>query len=165
MLIVINGFPGAGKDTFVEFCRIHYQNIQSFSTIDAVKGFAKELGWDGVKDEKGRNFLAAIKTSWTEYNDGPFKMVKSMVQSVIDYDRKCIVFVHCREPKEIQKLINCFPQSKSLLINRVVENVASNHADQKVNSFDYDIIIDNDRDLNFLNEQSKHFLIELGFIK
>ena len=65
----------------------------------------------------------------------------------IDLNRTAI-FIDCREPEEIKKLCTTL-NAKSLLITRekAENNNTSNHADQNVLNYNYDIIIQNNGDL------------------
>ena len=73
--IVINGAGGTGKDSFV-LAAVRYlaelgYTASNYSSVDQVKAAALYLGWDGVKDEKGRQFLSDLKDLATRNYDGP----------------------------------------------------------------------------------------------
>lgn len=156
-IYVVNGAPGAGKTTFEKniekitgdrFCYI-------LSTITPVKEIAKNVGWDGTKDLKNRKFLSDLKDLLTEWNDYPFKYiceeVKRIENSWLEYGvspKSIVFFIDCREPKEIKKLCDEL-DAKSLLIRRAsAENLeTSNHADEEVLNYNYDIVIENNGDL------------------
>ena len=82
-IIVINGSGGAGKDTFIKYCREANHEIYSFSTVDYVKDIATLIGWNGKKDMRGRRFLSDLKDALSEYNDTPFKRCVEEIQEVI----------------------------------------------------------------------------------
>ena len=84
-------------------------------------------------------------------NDKNIQQVKSIEDEWKYYDidlNRTAIFIDCREPEEIQKLCVAL-NAKSLLITRAdAENTStSNHADQNVLNYDYDIIIQNNGDL------------------
>ena len=54
-IVIINGYGGSGKDTFVEFVS-KYNKVYNFSSVDKVKEIAKLIGWNGKKEEKDRKF-------------------------------------------------------------------------------------------------------------
>lgn len=125
------------------------------STITPIKELAKELGWDGTKDLKSRKFLSDLKDLLTEWNDYPFKYICEEVRRIegdwAEYGVKpssIVIFIDCREPKEIKKLCDKLG-AKSLLIRRAsAENSeTSNHADEEVLNYNYDIVIENNGDL------------------
>lgn len=154
MVVIINGKPRAGKDLFVELCKnFTSHNVFNFSTVDYIKDLAKSMGWDGQKTPKDRKFLSDLKDLLTDWNDIPFKKVKEKVETAI-YLMEChygykpndyLIFIHCREPKEIDKLKSEF-NAQTLLILRpaVDDNEQSNHADAEVFNYEYDDTVVND---------------------
>ena len=56
-IIVINGYAGVGKSTFVDLCRKRTLCAET-SVIDPVKKLAKEIGWTGEKTPEDRKFLS-----------------------------------------------------------------------------------------------------------
>ena len=151
-VVVINGIATVGKDKFIEFYEKHSPaKIINISTIDEVKSIAMKMGWDGTKDDKSRKFLSDLKDLWTEYNDGIFK-------SVVDYINKfhgVVIFVHCREPKEISKFKNKFKENcVTLLVKRECIHVPDNHADREVENYEYDMTLFNNGTLQDLEEKA-----------
>ena len=59
-IIIINGYAGVGKSTFVEMCKKDYL-VTELSTIDPIKDIASKIGWNGQKEPKDRKFLADLK--------------------------------------------------------------------------------------------------------
>lgn len=165
-IIIINGSGGVGKDSFVNFCIKHDGMVYSYSTIDCVKKIALEhCGWDGNKDEKGRKLLSDLKDALSNYNDLPYKDVIDKINLLVyecsQFDietEHLIVFIHCREPKEIDKFKKRL-HARTLLIRRPEEeNKFNNHADSEVFNYDYDYVYNNDRDLDFLKENAEQFI-------
>lgn len=152
MIYVVNGYPGAGKTTFEKMvCDIvGYQSYGwIFSTVDFVKDIAKQCGWDGSKTPKNRKFLSDLKDLLTDWDDVPFKKVRQQVGFVeaLLADRgadssKAVIFIDCREPKEIKKLCDKLG-AKSLIVRRSEspEEPILNHADAEVNEYAYDITV------------------------
>ena len=68
---------------------------------DQIKAIASQLGWNGAKDSKSRQFLSDLKDLSTNYNDGPFLYILGQILK----DQN-ILFVHIREIEEIEKLKN-----------------------------------------------------------
>lgn len=61
MLIGVHGPAGSGKTTAAKvICNYFDAKIHPFA--QPLKDFAKLLGWDGVKDEKGRRLLQLLGT-------------------------------------------------------------------------------------------------------
>ena len=102
--IVINGVGGAGKDTLISLLQDKYK-IKNVSSIAPIKALAKMMGWQGEKTDKARKFLSDLKAITTEYNDYPTNYLLEEQQGFIA-DNNQIMFVHIREPKEIEKFVN-----------------------------------------------------------
>ena len=166
MIIVINGAPCSGKDTFCNFVaselikKIGIGSCRIISTVDFVKEVAKFCGWDGKKTPKNRKFLSDLKDLLTEWNDGPYNDIYDYFHKCKKYwkecgykEENCILFVMCREPKEIQKIVDRLG-AKTLLVRReaVEETAQSNHADKEVFNYNYDITIVNNGTLDELND-------------
>ena len=140
-IVIINGVGGSGKDTFVEYCS-KYAKVMNFSSVDKVKEVARIIGWDGQKTEKDRKFLSDLKKLTTEYNDMPFNSIKEAVSRFNESDLE-ILFIHIREPEQIQRAVDYF-KAKSLLIRRDgIEKINSNYSDASVENYNYDYIIEN----------------------
>lgn len=176
MIAIVNGSMGAGKTSFESMvCRLVGENKFGYivSTIDFVKDVARKCGWDGTKTPENRKFLSDLKDLLTDWNDIPFKKVKEEVETikyemeVADLDpEKSIIFIDCREPKEIKRLCEELG-AKSLLIRRATaENEkASNHADADVLNYNYDIVIENNGTIIDLYYKAYDFAVENGLLQ
>ena len=166
---IINGRPRSGKDTFVNFC---LEELGAFgkliSTVDFVKKIATECGWDGTKDLKNRKFLSDLKDLLTNWGDVPYKKTLQEID-MFKFDLNCwnvpdkgVVFIMCREPKEIERFEREL-NAKSVLIRRasVEFEQQSNHADSEVLNHKYDYIIENNGTIDELKEKAKEFLKNL----
>lgn len=163
-IIIINGSGGVGKDTFCEMVdKVSGYQCDIYSSVQFVKELAKECGWNGAKEEKDRKFLSDLKDLLTEYNDLPFKKVCEEIDSFLDCENTILLFIHIREPKEIQRVVDRYGSIvKTLLIeNPNVKQVVGNHADEEVNSYSYDLYISNDGTLDDLRQCAEHFYYEL----
>lgn len=167
-VICINGLPRSGKDTFVSFCKEQLGvNCFNISIVDFVKEVAKQFGYDeNNKTGKSRKFLSDLKDVLEEWNDIPYKKV---VNSILDYAEKpevniqdLLVFIHAREPKDIEKFKNSFDASTLFINNfRVENNTISNHADAEVKNYTYDYIIENNSSLDDLKQKAIDFIKEI----
>ena len=163
---IINGRPRSGKDTFVNFC---LEELGAFgkliSTVDFVKKIATKCGWDGTKTPQNRKFLSDLKDLLTNWGDVPYtKTLQEIDMFKFDLDcwnvsDKGVVFIMCREPKEIERFEREL-NAKSLLIRRasVEFEQQSNHADSEVLNHKYDYIIENNGTIDELKEKAKEFL-------
>lgn len=169
-VFIINGHNGAGKDEFVkQFIDAsklngnHYK-VSNVSTIDPIrKMICIPNLWDGIKNEASRQLMHDIKEAVDKYNNfttvsaalkvNTFKLASPMVRTVS--------FVHCREPEKIRQLIDYLEEKYkdtfmigTILVRRDSDNIAGNKADQNVENFKYDIIVDNNSTLDALYEQA-----------
>ena len=108
LIVIINGKGGCGKDTLINsLTKYSYENI---SSIDLVKQAAEVLGVKEddkiMNEQKYRKFLSEIKRLSVEYND---YIVNDLVRKAVLFldpkTDKNILFVHIREPKEIEKFL------------------------------------------------------------
>ena len=157
-IFIINGKPTAGKDTFVSYVTEEAKDefeVLNVSTVDKVKEAAVILGWNGIKTDSARLFLSELKDLSSKFFDGPAKYCYSVASSLKDNQ---ILFIHCREPEEIdkmKKMLDCF----TIYIDRTLEGqTTSNHADAEVTNYKYDYVIDNNSSLDDLRERAKMFL-------
>ena len=155
VIVVINGTGGSGKDTFVEYSS-KYAKVANFSSIDKVKEIATYAGWSGTKEDKDRKFLSDLKNLLTNYNDLPYKTIVEAINKFNSSDNE-VLFIHIREPKEIQRIVDNF-NAKTLLIKRLnYENITSNSSDANVENYNYDYVIENDT-LENLDIKAKEFI-------
>ena len=56
-VVIINGQGAAGKDSFVNMCKLIDPKIQNYSTVDGVKDVARKMCWADDKSYKVRKFL------------------------------------------------------------------------------------------------------------
>jgi hypothetical protein len=149
IILLINGVAESGKDLFIDTLLKKYFVLRT-SIIDPVKHIARVLGWDGVKDERGRRFLAQLKTCLDEYDGFSFKEILSLVEKEMcpGHDFVCIV---TREPDDIEGFKNVYKNLGfnvvSILIVRdsAVSRTPDNHADRGVSNYIYDFYIMNNK--------------------
>lgn len=149
-LFILNGIGKSGKDTFVEEISDYYSYTTHLSTITPIKEVASKIGWDGNKDEKGRQFLCELKNLCTKYYDTSIQYLKEQLQPLYEDNIPHIIFIDCREPKEIKKLVKEFTQFNPVTIlidasKRV--KTPNNKADKQVYKYKYDIVIPNNKSL------------------
>lgn len=157
-VIVISGSGGCGKDTFVEFCRTYSSNVMNKSSVSYVKQVARYCGWNETKTEKDREFLSNLKDCLTKWNDMPFKDMEKFITAC----KNKIIFLHIREPKEIERMKKEYNARTLLILNHNVPQIKSNHADANVEDYNYDYIINNSGTLDDLKMSAKCFLKEIS---
>lgn len=154
-VFIINGSGGVGKDTFISL--LDYRaTVMNFSSVDKVKEVAKVIGWDGDKTDKGRKLLHDLKILCANYNDMPFNSMKDKYEEFLKNSAH-FLFLHIREPEEIERAKNEF-NAKTILVKRSnIKHITSNSSDNNVYNYDYDIVINNDCDIEELRNKAIRF--------
>lgn len=157
-IFIINGSGGVGKDAFVSLVS-KYIPTWNYSSVDKVKEIAREIGWDGGKTEKDRKFLSDLKLLCTEYNDMPLcSMAKKVYEFQNPSEEAQFLFLHIREPEEIERAKNLF-NAKTILIRRdSIKHITSNMADANVFNYHYDYVFNNDGTLEDFEHIAKKFV-------
>ena len=160
-VITINGCAGAGKDEFVkQFKEISLLPVLNFSSVDGIKRIAKSLGWDGTKTPKNRDFLANLKYLMSEWNDLPMEdLYEKLLEAAAEYGDNFIMFVHVREPDEIERIKQEWDALTVCIRRPDVEKAIlgpstqiTNTADLGVFDYIYDLYVWNDADVQNLRE-------------
>lgn len=161
--IVINGAGGVGKDTLCELAAKHFK-VKNISSITPIKEIAALCGWDGRKDNKARKFLSDLKNLCVEYNNYPTLWAKAQYDEFLLSDEE-IMFVHIREPEEIEKFVLATGgAAKTLLVRggkRMSNEKYGNVSDDGVENYSYDYYFLNE---NTLDLAEREFVELLGGI-
>lgn len=182
-VVIINGKPQSGKDTFCKYAQGYCDDDESantliISSVDPLKEMMTQLGWDGTKTDKIRDMLMDMKQLWVQNQDGPTMF---LFNNILEFHKACtgednIVFVHIREPEEIKKLVNALTGFESmgidvislLVIRKGGEDTPNQPAETRrsddealINSYKYDVTINNDEDLIKLQELAAEFVDKL----
>lgn len=170
MVIIINGRPRVGKDTICDLTKeiLGKDYCESISSVDGIKEIAKQIGWNGEKDLRSRKFLSDLKDLFTNFNDYPFISTTRRIQNLIDMyenygisENQYVIFVHIREPKEIQKIQQKFNALTVIVERPLIDTKVSNHADEEVYNYDYNYIIYNDGNKEDLKKTIIGFLTKI----
>lgn len=151
-VFIINGMAASGKDTFVEFVADNFPTM-NVSSVDNVKEVARIIGWTGEKTEKDRKFLSDLKLLCTDYNDMPLNSMKEKYEEFINNDSR-FLFLHIREPEEIEKAKIIFDAKTILLKRDSIKHITSNSADSNVYKYNYDIVVNNNGDIDELRNKA-----------
>lgn len=168
-IFIINGAAGVGKDSFIDSLIIsskeldEFGNIINYSSVDVIKSVAKLLGWSGGKSEIDRKFLSDLKKLSGDYNDLPFTSIIHTVSQFLKSLNDTVLFLHIREPHEIERAKTAFGAKTVLVTRDGVGVVKSNESDANVHNYEYDIIIKNNGSIADLQATGMKFLIDLQF--
>lgn len=104
--------------------------------------------------------MCELKELLTNYCDLSYNYVINIYKQDLEIKTKAL-FIHCREPEEIKKLLNTIPDSKTILVKRPNNDYCKNNAaDLNVDNFKYNIVINNNSNLEHLKELAYNFCIE-----
>lgn len=161
-VIVINGSPRTGKDTFaraaVNILNWTGHTASFISSIDKTKYFAELMGWNGKKSVKMRQMLSDLKCLYIKYFDGP---TKDILAEVYKYQ---FLFVMIREPDEIKKLESiCRVQGIKfhtvIIYRNDVKNIKyTSHSDRNVENYNYTTIIYNNKPKTEIIDLAKNYI-------
>lgn len=161
---IINGAGGVGKDQFIKFVtdELGEKYTYNISTVNIVKSIAYKIGWKGKKTPQDRKYLSDLKDMMTYWSDLPFNDVSILTELQVEewkesQIRDAAVFIHCREPNEIDRLVKRLG-AETILIIRDTDEVYINHADNEVFNYNYDFIIDNNGTLEELKDSAATFV-------
>lgn len=161
-IFVINGYPGSGKDEFVRLCARHSKiPVVNYVTSTPAKLALHLLGWRGEeKTPEVRKALADLmELSETLFNGVIAATEAKLLQAMEDYHSNCIVFIHCREPRNMD-----YYKEKhgavTVFINRddTKQKRFSNESDANVENYEYDIVIQNNKSLKILEQKAIDFV-------
>lgn len=156
-VFIINGSGGSGKDTFCELVN-QIINTKTYSSVDIIKSYALLVGWNGIKDEKGRRLLSDLKNALTLYNDELFKYLERCVKQYNENNKFHMCFLHIREPQEIERAKKRFNAGTVLIKRPTIKQITSNSADAGVYDYNYDYVINNDGTLDDLKFKAEDFV-------
>lgn len=168
-IVILGGYPTSGKDTFIDFCRRSKERnrewlVNDTSMVYDVKIIAEQCGWDHTKTPKNRKFLSDLKDLLDEWGDFSFKKVYEYISGWAfilnddDYE-EMIIFVVARQPEDIARLKEEYNATTVCIRRASAENgEKSNHADEHALDYEFDVVIENNGDMEELKERAEHFV-------
>ena len=159
-VFVINGYPQSGKDSFVRYCResgICF--VGNIVTSTPAKRALRAIGWDGMeKSLEVRKALSDLMVLSDKLFDGVFKNAEIMVQRWNEEHAEGAIFIHSREPENIERYKNKF-RAQTIFVQRDVSRKPYNNlSDSGVEEYVYDIVIENNGTLTELREKAEEFI-------
>ena len=155
-VLVTNGLPRSGKDTFASFVSAYIPTIK-YSCVDEIKKIAKFTGWDGEKNPTSRRYLAELKRLTTEFNDFPFKCLRMKFNEFMMTKEDSVLIFDIREPAEIERAKKEFGAESILIVNNRCEK-QGNYADDGVMDAKYDYVIFNNGTLSEFKRETYMFV-------
>lgn len=189
LVIIINGCGGCGKDTFESMVQDELYHLDSFidqfhvSTIDPIREIDQALATiNGEPYSKDKNLhrkaMAQLKRVWDENYGGSFKYLQRIL-NVYDSShssdgKRAVVFVHVREPENIEKIYfshrlgsltdtnDEWDVTSVLIYGRTKPDDFDNSADRSVENFMYETYINNSGSLEELRKRAKAYAEVIG---
>ena len=170
-VVIINGHPRSGKDTFIDLTKsvgkyisVSGVKIWKTSLIDPIKKAAELLGWTYEKDDRARKFLSDLKVLADKTYGFSEDFTKSWAKDFVEYDASGILFMQAREPKDIDMIKSVAKEfglnAVTLFISRkdAIRDEYACDADAGVEEYSYDYTISNDGTLDDLRDEAFAFL-------
>jgi hypothetical protein len=166
-VVIINGRARAGKDKFITYVSRHTP-VYNYSSVEDIKAISTlYFGYnDKDKTDKDRKFLSDFKKLVTDYCEYPLRCILTRYKEFIKSDAE-ILFIHCREPKEINKIRanikdHVHVYTLCILADRPdMPKVDNNDSDINVYDYHYDFYIDNNGTKGELKDKAAKFLVNL----
>lgn len=160
LIIIINGKGESGKDTICDIVDKYYFTT-NISSIDIPKEILRKYaGWDGkCKDDKVRKTLSDLKKLLTEYDEN---VIHNNILNSIRYNSGNFIFVHIREPHEIDKFKEIASKEYDNIVTLLIRGRRygakewNNDSDRNVGNYKYDYYFNNESSLEDLE---KNFIV------
>lgn len=174
-VIVVNGLPRAGKDTFIGMVTESLQSkglpVIAFSSIDPVRDMLTKAGFDlSGKTEADRRLLSLVGEAVEEHSRWRTMRCIDLIELFsVQFGGLGVLFLHIREPKNIEIVRSMC----DFLFNRVkfitvyldsirAETITSNASDAGVLEMQYDRKIFNNGSLADLRKGAALFADEIA---
>lgn len=163
-IYILNGVGTAGKQEFFNYIRdIAWERdnslIGQISIIDPIKKLVLDSYiWNGEKDKKGRKLLYDLKCVLDSYNDFSYQKIKDRITCAWASKLEAF-FIDARDPKDINRFVNDY-RARTILIKRNGIDSWGNPADDNVEKYKYDFVIENNETLEELREKAERFYLE-----
>lgn len=160
-LIALSGFAGSGKDEIAKTL-VSELGFTRIAFADPLKQIARDLGWDGVKDEGGRRFLQNLGVSVREVLDTE-AWVRRAEDSIELIDAP-VVITDCRFPNEVAMVRR--RKGHVVRIVRPGTGAVNEHiSEHAITDADADAVFVNDGSLDELPARVLEFFGSLGVAK
>ena len=158
-IFIINGKGRSGKDTVCSIASTICKT-RNVSSITPILNIARAGGWNGEKTDEARRLLSRLKETFTEFNDLSYKYCIEQVEKFYQSDAR-LMFIHVREPEEIARLKKKIGSDcQALLVRRkgVSDKIFENPSDDRVEEYEYDVVIENDGNIEGLRDSVSNLL-------
>lgn len=168
-LVIVNGYPRVGKDTFIELCRtklfeqgIMNKNVSMIDeTIAMIRSHSAMSDFAiNSKSPEDRKLMATVHKALLDFGNGPIEALFSRFGNT--EGDAFVGFTCCREPETIERLMTHAIQSgwkvSTVMVHRTTNEPIVTDADRHVNDYTYDSYIFNTGTIEQLDELVDQFL-------
>jgi dephospho-CoA kinase len=179
VIIGLCGRGGSGKSTFAEMVVKKSKYIfMQVNFKDALVELAKYIGWNGIKDDKGRKFLQTLATDAIRNCIDPEYWTKRWVERVnerVMYGNVSIVVDDVRFENEVRTIVNFAKHNnfESYIIKLVTkdqkevmtEEAKAHVSEAGIDEWMVDATIEMEYGLDHVSNAVEVFLQSIGFIE
>lgn len=141
IVLLFAGKAGVGKNTSADLVEELYSlgvhssvKIAQFSFAGSLKAIAKEMGWDGNKDEKGRRLLQQLGAAGRAYDKDVW--AKCCLSAIQESDCDIAMITDLRFPNEAKVIKEAYPDAKLIKVFGRGYNLGTNGDDPSEHGFD-----------------------------
>lgn len=153
-VIIVNGQPGAGKDSLIEMMNLQLKNnrllVMQHSSIDIVRHNLHHFNVDiDGKTQADRDLLSNIGDLLEAHSNVRSNECNEKIWECVKGVRPAVLFLHIREPAMIKKVMDAFINQSGVTFVRVqvvsdrALDIQSNASDANTHLMDYDITVNN----------------------
>ena len=167
-IILISGMARHGKDTVAEMLQKQLDKSVITPYADYLKFICeKYFGWNGVKDDDGREILQRIGTNVIRKENPDFWVnivteLNYCLRSKWDY----AIIPDCRFPNEYTVMVNKFGKNRVIAIkvdrpnftNNLTQNQLKHSSENAMKEFEFDYIISNNGTIQDLQVEVNKFI-------
>ena len=154
-IIMLSGKAGSGKDTFYKLSLPGNFDCERFAFADYLKDVARSVGWDGTKEEKGRQLLIDLGSIVRKYNPNFWVdiVIENIKFTALDFlfDGVSII-TDWRYQNEYDRMVEAFGSENVITVriertelhSTLTEDQQKDQSEVDLEDFPFDYVIEND---------------------
>lgn len=161
-IVILNGNPTAGKNTFAELVEDFYPVIDHISYVDFTRNMLDKMGVDySGKTAKDRQLIEAVNNALENHSDIPFIDICSFTYKAIQEHDSGILFVDIRKPENIKRFCERFPDAITVFVDDGKETSDVTLSDSVVKNMEYKYTVINTGSIDDLKLAALVFINEI----
>ena len=156
-IVVLNGNPTSGKNTFAELCE-GFSATEHISYVDFTRDMLDNVGvnYHG-KTAADRQLLETVNDALEKHSDLPFLDICRFTENLSTLFTG-ILFVDIRKPENIKRYVERFPQTITVFVDDGKPATNVTFSDSVVKDMKYDYTISNTGTIEQLRDKAKLFV-------